>query len=62
MSIMSIEHAVNRTSNDCRLKIDVMKTKTRAGQVRKLVRKSANQQLRTNEKSCGQADSRTLAV
>ena len=28
----------------------------RAGQVRKLVRKSANPQLRTNEKSCGLAD------
>ena len=39
---------------------------TRAGQVRKLVRKfarkSANPQLRTNEKSCGHADLRTLAV
>ena len=34
----------------------------RAGQVRKLVRKSANPQLRTNEKSCGHADLRTLAV
>ena len=34
----------------------------RAGQVRKLVRKSANPQLRTNEKSCGHADFRTLAV
>ena len=29
---------------------------TRAGQVRKLVRKSANPQLQTNEKSCGLAD------
>ena len=36
--------------------------KIRAGQVRKLVRKSANLQLRTNEKSCGHADLRTLAV
>ena len=35
---------------------------SRAGQVRKLVRKSANPQLRTNEKSCGHADLRTLAV
>ena len=35
---------------------------TRAGQVRKLVRKSANPKLRTNEKSCGHADLRTLAV
>ena len=34
----------------------------RAGQVRKLVRKSANPQLRTNEKCCGHADLRTLAV
>ena len=34
----------------------------RAGQVRKLVRKSANPQLRTNEKSCGHADLRTFAV
>ena len=34
----------------------------RAEQVRKLVRKSANPQLRTNEKSCGHADLRTLAV
>ena len=34
----------------------------RAGQVRKLVRKSANPQLQTNEKSCGHADLRTLAV
>ena len=34
----------------------------RAGQVRKLVRKSTNPQLRTNEKSCGHADLRTLAV
>ena len=34
----------------------------RAGQVRKLVSKSANPQLRTNEKSCGHADLRTLAV
>ena len=34
----------------------------RAGQVRKLVRKSANPQLRTNKKSCGHADLRTLAV
>ena len=35
---------------------------TRAGQVRKLVRKSANLQLRTNKKSCGHADLRTLAA
>ena len=35
---------------------------TRAGQVHPLVRKSANPQLRTNEKSCGHADLRTLAV
>ena len=35
---------------------------TRAGQVRKLVRKSANLQLQTNEKSCGHVDLRTLAV
>ena len=34
----------------------------RAGQVRELVRKSANPQLRTNEKTCGHADLRTLAV
>ena len=34
----------------------------RAGQVRMLVRKSANPRLRTNEKSCGHADLRTLAV
>ena len=34
----------------------------RAGQVSKLVRKSANPQLRTNEKSCGHADLRILAV
>ena len=34
----------------------------RAGQVRKLVRKCANPQLRTNEKSCGHADLRILAV
>ena len=35
---------------------------SRAGQVRNLVRKSANPQLRTNEKSCGHADLRTLEV
>ena len=35
---------------------------SRAGQVRKLVRKSANPQLRTNEISCGHADLWTLAV
>ena len=35
---------------------------SRAGQVRKLVRKSANPQLRTSEKSCGHADLRTFAV
>ena len=34
----------------------------RAGQVHKLVRKSANPQLRTNEKSCGHEDLRTLAA
>ena len=34
----------------------------RAGQVRKLVRKSANSQMRTNEQSCGHANLRTLAV
>ena len=34
----------------------------RAGQVRKLVRKSANPQLWTNKKSCEHVDLRTLAV
>ena len=35
---------------------------SRAGQVRKLVRKYANPQLRAYEKTCGHADLRTLAV
>ena len=49
-------HSVERSSkvNDfvlfCECKIN------KAGQVRKLVCKSANPQLRTNEKSCGLAD------
>ena len=43
-------------------KISFWGGKIRAGQVRKLVRKSANPQLRTNGKSCGHADLRTLAV
>ena len=34
----------------------------RAEQVHKLVRKSANPQLRTNKKTCGHADLQTLAV
>ena len=34
----------------------------RVGQVRKLVRKSANPQLQTNEKSWGHANLRSLAV
>ena len=33
---------------------------TRAGQVCRLVRKSANPQLRTNEKNCGHADFSSL--